>query len=134
MKEVEKMQDLEKRLNDLESRVTKLEQGETSVSQIHSDSILPKLANKFGEISPQNIVTIALKIKPGQTKKQLISLIEGWGTPIKKWFSTNHFKERLLDKGLVIIVGKNDKGKEIFSLSQVKGIKNADNLIQKYSE
>ncbi len=128
----QRFKDIEQRFKEMEQRVSILEHSEVPTSQPDSDSILTKLADKFGKIGPQNIVIIALKINPRQTKEQLISIIEGWGTPIKKWFKTNHFKSRLLDNGLVIIVGKNDDAKDIFSLSEIKGNKLADELIQRY--
>jgi len=128
-----RIQDLEKRIVILESRVSKLENSGTLSSQTSSNSILTKLTDKFDEIGQQNIVIIALKINPRQTEEQLISIIEGWGIPIKKWFQTTNFQNRLVKKGLVNTVGKNDDEKEIFSLTEVKGNKFADELIKKYS-
>jgi len=128
-----RLPDFEKRLTELENRISKLEETKANDVEVNSNEIIEKIKKNFGKISAQNLIIISLKIKPKQTKQQLINLIETWGTPIEKWFQTTNFKARLLNKGLVIVIGKNENNEEVYSLSEVNGINFADELIIKYS-
>lgn len=121
--------DIEKRFIDLESRISKLESTTTSSSDLKSTSeILSKLSSKFSEISPQNMIVLALGITPNQTKDELIMMIEKWGSPIREWFASSHFKQRLLKTGIVIV-----DNADHYSLSIIKGSELFRKLIKKYS-
>lgn len=121
--------DVEKRFIELESRMSKLESTTISSSDLKPTSeILLKLSSKFSEISPQNTVILALGITPNQTKDELIMMIEKWGSPIREWFTSSHFKQRLLKTGIVIV---DNDGR--CSLSIIKGSELFRKLIEKYS-
>lgn len=121
--------DIEKRFIDLESRISKLESSTTSSSDFTTASeILSKLSSKFSDISPQNLIILALGITPNQTKDELIMMIEKWGSPIREWFTSSHFKQRLL-KTNIVIVDNTDR----YSLSMIKGSELFRKLIEKYS-
>lgn len=83
---------LEKKIKNIEKRVSKLEKERTEVSRsskgMKLETISKNLADNFDRLGPQHLVVIALKLKSKQTKKQLESLLLGWGAKqtIHGWF------------------------------------------------
>jgi len=65
-----------------------------------------------------------------QTKTTLQTNLRKWGVPFGSWFKGGNFKNRLVDGGILVEDGKDEKGKTIYALS-IRGRKMADEIIQK---
>ncbi len=129
---------LEKKILDLEKRVSKIEKLIKKISggNLSNNKALgafeTKLAEKLDDIGTQELVIICLKLKQKQSKSQLQDTIKNWGKPSSSWFKSNNFKARLKDKGFIMKDGKNENDEDVFSLTQVKGVKTANELFEKY--
>ncbi|MEX0594859.1 MAG: hypothetical protein WD512_00030 [Candidatus Paceibacterota bacterium] len=137
---MDKLNAFEVKLKDLEQRVSRLEKDIMSISskdriKIRSDDFERKLSDKIDNVGIQNLVIIALKIKPKQTKTELTNLLLSWGTKktVKGWFKGGNFKQRLLDNGIIMKDGENDENEGFFSLTKVKGNQMAKSLFEKYN-
>ena len=127
------------RLESLEKRVSNLENhNKSKIEEIKFDKlnvVEKKLVDKIDSIGTQNLIIIALKIKPRQTKDDLESLLLKWGSKktIHGWCGGGNFSTRLLDKGIVINDGKNSNNADCFSLTKIRGMKVADALFEKFN-
>lgn len=122
-----KLQNIEKRLFNLENAV--FGSGKVSSSQ-RASSIEKLLVEKIDEIKTQNLVIISLKLHGKQTRDEIKKTLQDWGKVFGNWFKGGNFTNRLLKTNIVKSSEKNDKGKDIFSLTQ-KGELLADKLIKK---
>lgn len=133
------MPTVEDRLLNLEEKVSRMEKQLKNIvedkprNQINLGSFEKKLSEKLDDISTQDLVLICLKLKQKQTRLQIENTIENWGKPSHTWFQHSHFKVRLKDRGFIMKDGKDEKGKDLFSLTQVKGVKTANKLFEKYA-
>jgi len=129
---------LEKKIVDLEERILKIEKqikkiiGGNLGNKKELGSFKTKLAENLDNIGTQDLVIICLKLEQKQSKSQLEDTIKKWGKPSSSWFKSNNFKARLKDKGFIMKDGENEKNEEVFSLTQVKGVKTANKLFKKY--
>lgn len=124
---------LEDRVKQLEDRVAKLEglskgKKPTSASRKTSE-IEGLLVAKIEEIGTQDLIVIALRLKPKQTKAELKAMLENWGKAVGNWFQGGNFNTRLLKKSIVKKVGVDEKGDDSYSLT-MKG----ENLAQKLTD
>ena len=132
-----KIDKFEKKLLELENRISKLEGNSECIKNESIDELSDvgiKLQGKIDVIGSQRLIIIALRVKPKQSKSDLLDILLTWGIgkTIHGWFRGSNFNSRLLDKGLLKKVGINSNDKDLFSLTTSKGIPKADELIQKY--
>ena len=121
----EKIKDIQKRLSKLEDAVF----GEES-SFSNTKGIERTIVEKIEEIKTQHLIVISLKLKGNQTRDELKKTLQDWGKVFGNWFRGGNFKNRLLTPNIVKVIEKNEKGKDVFSLTQ-KGNLLAEDLIKK---
>jgi len=132
------MPTVEARLLNLENKISQIEKQlkniveERPKNQINFGSFEKKLSEKLDDIGTQDLVIVCLKLKQKQSKSQLEDTIKNWGKPSSSWFNSNNFKARLRDKGFIMKDGKNENDEDVFSLTQIKGVKMANQLFKKY--
>jgi hypothetical protein len=78
----------------------------------------------------QDLIMIALRQKPKQTKAQIREALNDWGKAYGSWFEGGNFSGRLVNKGLVKKDGATGAGEDVFSLTK-KGEMEADGLMSK---
>lgn len=122
--------DLEKQVRDLQKRVASLEQTVYSNPKSAARGLEQRLAEKVDDIGTQDLIVVALRIKPKQDKEAIKGVLSDWGKAYGSWFEGGNFSGRLIRKGLVKKDGQNDSGEDLFSLTK-KGEIEADNLITK---
>ncbi len=144
MNDMEKFEEILKRIDKisvsvkkLEERVTKLE-GKRELKKPtvgDLDIIGSKLQGKVDKLGQQKLIIIALRHKPKQSKSDLLNILLKWGIKktIHKWFRGSNFKHRLLDTGIIMKDGTNSNGEDLYSLTITKGTPNADKLIQNHN-
>jgi hypothetical protein len=113
---------LEERLTSLEKRVRKIEDKLAATSSPSSkvgkiSQIDEKVAAKVDEIGTQDLIVIALNVKPKQSKSQIKSVLENWGKALGNWFQGGNFNARLLKKGIVKKDGTDQDGNDVYSLT-----------------
>jgi hypothetical protein len=86
-----------------------------------------RLAERVDEISTQDLIVVALRLKPNQRKEDLKMVLSDWGKVFGTWFEGGNFSGRLLKKGIVMKEGSGEEG-DIFRLTR-KGELEADRLI-----
>lgn len=121
--------DLEKIVSDLQKRVASLEQAVYKSPKAVSRGLEQRLAEKVDDLGTQDLIVIALRIRPKQTKDEIKGVLSDWGKAFGSWFEGGNFSGRLLKKGLVKKEGSGEGG-DIFVLTK-KGELEADNLIAK---
>ncbi|MCH8914946.1 MAG: hypothetical protein IIA82_03760 [Thaumarchaeota archaeon] len=121
---------LKERIESLEKRVTGLEDPSSPNLTTHN-SLESKILEKIDDIGIQNLVLLALRIKPKQSRSNLKIKLESWQKPVGSWFRGGNFKNRLLTPSQIIRDGINDKKEDLYSLGS-KGIKTVKKLIEKY--
>lgn len=123
--------DLEKIVSDLQKRVATLEQAVFSAGHKPSArGIEQKIVEKVDDMGTQDLIMIALRQKPKQTKAQIREALNDWGKAYGSWFEGGNFSGRLVNKGLVKKDGTTDAGEDLFSLTK-KGEMEADSLVSK---
>lgn len=122
--------DLEKQVRDLQKRVASLEQTVYSNPKAAARGLEQRLAEKVDDIGTQDLIVVALRIKPKQDKEAIKGVLSDWGKAYGSWFEGGNFSGRLIRKGLVKKDGQNNSGEDLFSLTK-KGEIEADNLITK---
>ena len=127
------MINLEERVQDLEKRVQKLESNKIEVQSLSNTEA--KLLEIINDIKPQDLVVIVLRLNVNFSKNEIKKTLQDCGCDKKTmgWFNGGNFNKRLIDKGIIISNTKNEKNKDVFSLSKIKGIKKANEIFQKYS-
>jgi hypothetical protein len=122
--------DLEKAVRDLQKRVASLEQAVYGNPKAAARGLEQRLAEKVDKIGTQDLIVVALRQKPKQTKEEIKSVLSDCGKVYGSWFEGGNFSGRLIKKGLVKKDGQNGSGEDLFSLTK-KGEVEADNLIAK---
>ncbi len=123
--------DLAKVVSDLQKRVASLEQAVFSAGRKPSATgIEQKIVEKVDDLGTQDLIMIALRQKPKQTKAQIKQVLGDWGKAYGSWFEGGNFSGRLVSKGLVKKDGSTDAGEDLFSLTK-KGEMEADSLMSK---
>lgn len=122
--------DLEKTVRDLQKRVTSLEQTLYGYPKTAARGLEQRLAKKAYKIGTQDLIVVALRTTPKQTKEAIKGVLSDWGKAYGSWFEGGNFSGRLIRKGLVKKDGQNDSGEDLFSLTK-KGEIDADELITK---
>lgn len=121
--------DIEKAVRDLQKRVTALEQAIHTSPNVTVSGLEQRLAGKVDEMGTQELILIALRLKPKQSKDKIKLRLSDWGKAYGSWFEGGNFSGRLIKKGLV---KKDDSSNadDLFTLTK-KGEIEADNLIAK---
>lgn len=120
---------IEERLESLEKRMKKLEDflgaGGSNTTR-KPDNIEALVISRIKEIETQDLVVIALKLKPKQKKGEVKALLQDWGARVGNWFQGGNLNTRMVTKSIV----KKEETKEgvVFSLTK-KGEFLADELI-----
>jgi hypothetical protein len=123
--------DLEKIVSDLQKRVAALEQAVfSSGHKPPARGIELKIVEKVDDMGTQDLIMIALRQKPKQTKAQIREALNDWGKAYGSWFEGGNFSGRLVNKGLVKKDGATGAGEDVFSLTK-KGEMEADGLMSK---
>jgi hypothetical protein len=125
--------DLESAVRDLQKRVAALEQAAYKGPQASARGLDKRIAEKVDKIGTQDLIVVALRLNPKQTKDQIKSVLSDWGKAYGNWFEGGNFSGRLVKKGLVkkgLVKkdGQGDAGDDLFALTK-KGEIDADNLI-----
>ena len=140
---MDKFLEIWKKINEMDVRVKKLEKSsssqleknnkEKSSSSNNLESLGIKLQGKVDKVGQQNLIILALKFKPRQSKTDLLNVLLNFGVSktIHKWFKSGNLNNRLLNKGIIMIDGKNSD-EDLYSLTIPKGIPKANDLINKY--
>ena len=124
------MSDLENRVADREKKLARLEQavyGKNEASLAKGFEQL--LVEKIAEAGTQDLIVLALQIKPKQTKAEIKAMLADWGKAFGSWFEGGNFSGRLVKSGLVKKDGESD-GEEVFALTK-KGEMEAAALMKK---
>ena len=115
---MDKLKELETRLDDLEQRMLILENNKQQQPQ---DNISPEFSEtiikNIEKISTKKLATLSLKNSPSQSIKNIEEnlLKIGW---VKDSFFNKNFTTELINKGLVQPEGKDSRGKKnIFAYS-----------------
>jgi len=111
---------IDKKFQNIENRLSKLENavfGEGS-SFSSTKGIEKIIVEKIGEIKIQHLVVISLKLNGKQTRDEIKKTLQDWGKVFGDWFGGGNFTNRLLKTNIVKSVGKNEKRKDLFSLTQ----------------
>lgn len=125
------LSDLEKIVSDLQKRVASLEQAVFSAGPKPSARGLEqKIVEKVQDIGTQDLILIALRQKPKQSKTQIREVLNDWGKAYGSWFDGGNFSGRLVNKSLVKKDGATDAGEDLFSLTK-RGEMEADALMSK---
>ena len=124
------MSDLENKVADLEKRLARLEQAvcgkkETGLAK----GFEQQLVEKIEETGTQDLIVLALQIKPKQTKAEIKTVLADWGKAFGSWFEGGNFSGRLVKSGLVKKDGESN-GEDVFSLTK-KGELEAAALVKK---
>ncbi len=124
------MSDLEKTVADLEKRLARLEQAVYGKKEAGlAKGFERQLVEKIEETGTQDLILLALQIKPKQTKAQIKAVLADWGKAFGSWFEGGNFSGRLVKSGLVKNDGESD-GEDVFSLTK-KGEMEAAALVKK---
>jgi hypothetical protein len=123
------LSDLEKIVSDLQKRVTSLEQAVFAGPKPSARGLEQKIVEKVQDIGTQDLILIALRQKPKQSKAQIRDVLNDWGKAYGSWFDGGNFSGRLVNKSLVKKDGATD-GEDLFSLTK-RGEMEADALMSK---
>lgn len=125
---------LEVRIANLEKRVKVLEK-ESKLPKTHKSSKNTEniITSNFESLNMQSIVILTLYENPKQTRENLSNQIKLWGGSKKmiNWFNGGNLKQRLVNTGIAFEDGINQDGKPQYSLTQGKGTKKAEEIIEK---
>jgi hypothetical protein len=124
------LSDLEKTVADMERRISRLEQAVYGKEPAAARGFEQLLVERIEGTGTQDLILLALRIKPKQTKAEIRAVLQDWGKAFGSWFDGGNFSGRLVKSGLVKKDGANDKGEEVFALTK-KGEMEADELAKK---
>lgn len=122
--------ELEKIIQDLEKRVERLENAVYKKPAAERQDVTSLVVGNVDKIGTQDLIILALRIKPDQTKAEIKSILGDWGKSYGSWFEGGNFSGRLIKKGFVKKSGQNKEGEELFQLTK-KGELHADELLSK---
>ncbi len=114
---------LEERIESLEKRIQKLEdiiagnRIPTSKSGKSSD-IESMVVSHIDEIGIQDLVVVALKLKPSQTKPEIKQMLIDLGKKVGVWFEGGNFNGRLVKKSIIKKDGVNENNEDVFVLTK----------------
>lgn len=130
---MDKLKELETRITNLEKRFDKLEKNGIQVQRF--SKVEEKLFEIIDNVMPQDLVVIVLRLNGNLSRTEIKKNIQGWGCNKKTigWFKGGNFKQRLIDQGIIISTNKDEKDKDVFSLTKIKGIKKSNEIFKKYS-
>jgi hypothetical protein len=99
---------VEERLESIEKRVQKLEdalagKGTVSSKPSKSEETESMIVSHIDKIGIQDLVVIALKLKPRQTKSEIKQMLIDLGKNVGVWFEGGNFNGRLVKKSIVKI-------------------------------
>jgi hypothetical protein len=120
---------LDKVISDLQKRVTSLEQAVYGSTKTPARGLEQRIAEKVDKIGTQDLILVALRLRPKQTKEQIKDVLSDWGKAYGSWFEGGNFSGRLVKKGLVKKEGSDETG-DLFILTK-KGELEADSLIER---
>jgi hypothetical protein len=125
---------IEERIERLEKRVQKLEDSlvaRNTTANTKPDSIESLIIANVRKIETQDLVVLALKLRPKQTKAQVKTIIEEWGARVGNWFQGGNLNTRMVKKHIV----SKDETRDgvMFSLTK-KGEFRADKLINEIEQ
>ena len=127
---MDKLKELETRLDDLEQRISILENNKQQQPQ---DNIFPEFSEiiikNIEKIPTKKLVILSLKNSPSQSIKSIEEnlLNIGW---VKDSFFTKNFGSALINKGLVQPEGRSSGRKKTYSLT-ARGNLHAKELLKK---
>jgi hypothetical protein len=122
--------ELEKIIQDLQKRVERLEGVVYKKSSVERQDVTSLVVGNVDKIGTQDLVILALRIKPDQNKAEIKAILGDWGKSYGSWFKGGNFSGRLVKKGFVKKAGQNKEGNELFQLTK-KGELHADELLSK---
>jgi hypothetical protein len=111
---------LEKTVADLEKRLARLEQavyGNKEDAAGMAKGLEQKIVENIEKLGTQDLILLALKMRPSQTKAQIRAVLADWGKAFGSWFEGGNFSGRLVKSGLVRKDGQSD-GEDTFSLTK----------------
>ena len=131
----DELKKLKKLVENLVKRVETLEQVKRSEksSSTNSSKLQKLMTEQISSLKPQDLVVQILYAKPKQTKAEIQNKFQSLGATKKmiNWFSGGNFRQRLMNKGFVFEDGKNESGKNLYSLTEGKGVQKALSIIEK---
>lgn len=92
--------------------------GSAATKSGKSDDIEGLVVSKIDDIETQDLVVIALKLKPKQTKSEIKAMLQNWGKKVGNWFQGGNLNTRMVNKSLVKKEDVNGKREVIFSLTR----------------
>lgn len=127
---IAQLSDLESRVADLEKKLARLEQAVYGKKEAGlAKDVEQQLVEKIEGTGTQDLIVLALQIKPKQTKAEIKAVLADWGKAFGSWFEGGNFSGRLVKSGLVKKDGESN-GEEVFSLTK-KGEMEAAALVKK---
>src|ERR1051325_8637228 len=114
----------------MERRISRLEQAVYGKETAAARGFEQLLVERIEDTGTQDLILLALWIKPKQTKAEIRAVLQDWGKAFGSWFDGGNFSGRLVKSGLVKKDGANDNGEEVFALTK-KGEMEADELAKK---
>jgi hypothetical protein len=122
---------IEERLESLEKRMQKLEESlaaNVSATASKPYKVEALVISRIREIETQDLVVIALKLKPKQKKGEVKAMLQDLGARVGNWFEGGNLNTRMVNSNIV----KKAETKEgvVFSLTK-KGEFLANEVIDK---
>jgi hypothetical protein len=122
----DRLESLEKRVQNLEETV--LSTGAKPAKSGKSHEVEALIVSKIDDMGTQDLILIALKLTPKQTKTQIKTMLEDWGKAVGNWFQGGNFNSRLLKKSIVKKDGADHNNDDLYSLT-MKGEKLAQDFL-----
>ena len=130
---MDKILELEKRIEDLENTVKSLQCNFTSSSENqNNDELTTLMVENISKIKSHDLVILLLFSESTMTKDELKAQFMALGTTNKmiNWFNGGNLKQRLIDTGILYKSGSKEK-KICYSLTKGKGRQAAKKIIQR---
>jgi len=83
-----------------------------------SSDIESMVVSHIDEIGIQDLVVVALKLKPSQTKPEIKQMLIDLGKKVGVWFEGGNFNGRLVKKSIIKKDGVNENNEDVFVLTK----------------